>query len=658
VNKIQAAEKGDPGVTRIRLDADSPGREYEGWGVLSAGATSVFLRDYPEPYRSDILDYLFKPKFGLNIQHLKVEIGSAMDSTCGAEPSHVITPEELKNPIPRGYEFWLAAEARKRNPKIMLDALPWGTPYWTKDFTTKEAADWVVAFLDCAKKHYGLDFQYVGGVQNELLSMIGGGKSPDQKKLDRPFTFIKEHLRPALDKAGYKDVQIEAADYYNKRHKGKYKWSVIKRVMADPELDKAMDVVGYHYPVGYLSRYADDRPLPKGFLESGKRLWASEDYSVRGGSFDSAHIYMGKIIREYDELRITKSIAWAPFTSIPKGFLWDNVGFLDASDCWNGHYKVWPGLWSMAQLTQFVEPGWKFMDSAVGSIGKGKESGKYCAFKAPNGKDWSLIVVTGAKPTPVRIEIDNKLGQKQIHAWKSDIQEQMQKLQPVSADNGVVTLKLDGKSIYTLTTTTGQTKGKPAHPIPPEVAGGPRRDDFSEGYKLHDSPRYWGALEGTFEIAEHEGRQVLKQVVPKAGCKWHKGLHGGAILLFGGADHMKTFSIRTETMIQAGFVELGGAVIKKPLLKFQLKRTGDWTFFFEPITKSGTIENFDGDAWHTMETKLVKKNDNGYVVSCAVDGKDVFNSPVDEKLIKAVTPCITSSYAPNMFKSIEVVPGL
>jgi len=56
--------------------------------VLSAGVTSVFLRDYPEPYRSDILDYLFKPKFGLSIQHLKVEIGSSVigDDTNGKPP--------------------------------------------------------------------------------------------------------------------------------------------------------------------------------------------------------------------------------------------------------------------------------------------------------------------------------------------------------------------------------------------------------------------------------------------------------------------------------------------------------------------------------------------------------------------------------------------
>ena len=48
------------------------GRRYDGIGALSGGgATSRLLIDYPEPQRSDILDYLFKPNFGASLQILK-----------------------------------------------------------------------------------------------------------------------------------------------------------------------------------------------------------------------------------------------------------------------------------------------------------------------------------------------------------------------------------------------------------------------------------------------------------------------------------------------------------------------------------------------------------------------------------------------------------
>ena len=38
---------------------------------------------------SDILDFMFKPNFGLDLDILKVEMGGDTDSTEGAEPSHM-----------------------------------------------------------------------------------------------------------------------------------------------------------------------------------------------------------------------------------------------------------------------------------------------------------------------------------------------------------------------------------------------------------------------------------------------------------------------------------------------------------------------------------------------------------------------------------------
>jgi hypothetical protein len=48
-------------TAKVTLDGNSKGRIFEGLGALSAGASSRLLIDYPEPQRSEILDYLFKP---------------------------------------------------------------------------------------------------------------------------------------------------------------------------------------------------------------------------------------------------------------------------------------------------------------------------------------------------------------------------------------------------------------------------------------------------------------------------------------------------------------------------------------------------------------------------------------------------------------------
>jgi Glycosyl hydrolase family 59 len=96
-------------TTTVTLDGTGKGRVFDGLGAASAGASSRLLIDYPEPQRSQILDYLFKPGYGAALQRLKVEIGADVNSTDGSEPSHMRTPSDHSSS--RGYEWWLMAEA-------------------------------------------------------------------------------------------------------------------------------------------------------------------------------------------------------------------------------------------------------------------------------------------------------------------------------------------------------------------------------------------------------------------------------------------------------------------------------------------------------------------------------------------------------------------
>jgi hypothetical protein len=185
----------------ITLNGSDSGRVFEGIGALSAGAGSRLLIDYPEPQRSQLLDFLFKPNFGASLHHLKVEIGGDVNSTEGSEPSHARTREEFEHPrkeyFDRGYEWWLMREAKKRNPKIFLDALQWGAPDWLGDkefpdsgdpntlpwekrmprnrkkFFTQDNADFIASFIKGARKYHSLDINYCG-VWNETPWAMSG----------------------------------------------------------------------------------------------------------------------------------------------------------------------------------------------------------------------------------------------------------------------------------------------------------------------------------------------------------------------------------------------------------------------------------------------------------------------------------------------------
>ena len=66
----------------IELKGDAGGKRFDGIGAVSGGgATSVLLKDYPEPQRSQVLDLLFKPKFGASMSALLVEVPGDGNST-------------------------------------------------------------------------------------------------------------------------------------------------------------------------------------------------------------------------------------------------------------------------------------------------------------------------------------------------------------------------------------------------------------------------------------------------------------------------------------------------------------------------------------------------------------------------------------------------
>ena len=103
-------------TTLLTVDAAAArtGPVFDGVGGTSAGGGTRLLVDYPPATRSDILDLMFKPKFGMSLHHLKVEIGSDGDTTEGSEPTHARSATDVS--FDRGYEAedrYLAASAGK-----------------------------------------------------------------------------------------------------------------------------------------------------------------------------------------------------------------------------------------------------------------------------------------------------------------------------------------------------------------------------------------------------------------------------------------------------------------------------------------------------------------------------------------------------------------
>jgi len=146
---------------QLTVDGRDGGRTFDGLGAVSNFYSSRLLYDYPEPQRGQILDYLFKPGYGAALQHLKHDMGS--DSGGGPATQHEPGDESFD----RGTEWWLMREAKARNPNITLSLLQSAAPGWVGGYFTQQNLDYIVGYIEGAKRHHGLTFDDVAGVVNE-----------------------------------------------------------------------------------------------------------------------------------------------------------------------------------------------------------------------------------------------------------------------------------------------------------------------------------------------------------------------------------------------------------------------------------------------------------------------------------------------------------
>ncbi|HEV2133554.1 MAG TPA: family 16 glycoside hydrolase [Terracidiphilus sp.] len=488
--------------TEVVLDGQSPGQVFDGIGAVSAGASSRLLVDYPEPYRSQILDYLFKPDYGASLQHLKVEIGADVNSTDGSEPSQMRTRSD--HDYSQGYEWWLMNEARKRNPDIVLDTLAWGAPGWIGggDFYSDDMANYVADFIEGAKRKWGLDIAYTG-IWNEKHF-----ESPEYVKI----------LRRVLDEH-HLNTKIVCCDEYPRE--GVDQWTILDAMRKDPALRDAVSVVTVHYP-----RMHGKVTTPDSALGIGKPLWSSEDQPASSASFILSRNWPsgGRALAQlyndnYLKGHFTATEIWSPITSYYDNLAAPNSGLMYANTPWSGHYDVQSAIWVTAHTTQFAQPGWKYMEKSCGNL---PEKGDYVALKSPDGKNWSVVLQTidATHPQTVQFTITGGLSTATVHIWETNKQRTFEHVADVPVHDAKFKYTFDPDSLYSLTTTTGQHKGTAESP-----AAAPFPFPYTENFEstpLLRSPKFLADQDGAFEVQKCEGRagQCLEQVITERPIPW------------------------------------------------------------------------------------------------------------------------------------------
>ncbi|MBW8796477.1 MAG: NPCBM/NEW2 domain-containing protein [Streptomyces sp.] len=641
-----AATASTPPSTAITVDGSGTGRTFDGIGAISGGGgNSRLLINYPEPQRSRILDYLFKPGYGAALQLLKVEIGGDTNSTDGSEPSIEHTRGTVH--CDSGYEWWLMEQAKKRNPDIELYGLAWGAPGWIGnsantpgggDFWSQDMIDYLVDWLGCARQH-GLDIDYLGGW--------------NERGYD---TVWYEKLHAALA-ARHLPVRIVAADSG---------LDVADSVAADPQFAGSVDVVGVHYPCeGGDGGSANTCYSSDTAQATGKPLWASENGSLDENT--GAGALIRSITRGYLDGRYTAYLNWPLLAAIYPNLPYDTVGLAVADEPWSGAYRLGTSLWTTAQVTQVTRPGWTFDDQASGYLGGDRADGSYVTLKPADNSAYSTVVETSTASTAQTADftVGGGLPTGTVHIWATDLAaggKGFVHTGDVTPRAGHFSVTLQPGHVYSLTTTTGQGHGTAVSP-PRQHLALPYRDSFERPTSGREAT-YLSDMQGSFETTacggDRPGRCV-RQMAAQQPIEWQDDSDAFALL---GDPDWRDYTVRSDVYLeQPGTVELMGRAGEQQRPQshqagyfLRAADTGAWSVVRSDTAgrlttlAAGTTRALGTRHWHTLALSF-----GGTTITASVDGRRV--GAVDDSAYPAGQAGLgVVGYQTDEFDNLAVTP--
>ncbi|MEZ0088970.1 RICIN domain-containing protein [Streptacidiphilus sp. EB129] len=629
--------------TAITVNGASGGRTFDGIGAISGGGgNSRLLFDYPEPQRSQILDYLFKPGYGADLQILKVEIGGDTNSTDGAESSieHTKGTVDCSN----GYEWWLMEQAKARNPGIKLYGLSWGAPGWVGNgnFWSQDMVDYLMSWMGCAKQH-SLSIDYLGGWNERGYNASW-----------------YENLHSTLAAKGYGSTKVVGADS---------DWSIATAMRSDSALNSAVDIVGTHYPCGYMSSMTSCSTTSDA-LATGKQLWASENGSEDA---DTGAAPMARAInRGYLDAKMTAFINWPLVASIYQNLGFNTMGLVTANQPWSGSYTVGRSLWATAQTTQFTAPGWQYLDSSSGYLGDNRANGSYVSYRSPDKSAWSTVFETmdASAAQTVTLQVSGGLPAGALHVWSTDFSSNSATghLVPgadLTASGGTYSLTLQPGHIYTVTTTTGQGAGSAASPQR-SVLQLPYSDSLT-GTATGQEARYFSSMNGAFETEPCAGGRsgnCLQQQALQTPIRWTNESSDQPYTTMGDLS-WSDYTVSSDVLLQQpGSVELLGRVgtqgrNNNGLNAYHLRvsDTGAWSLLKSDTSwvwttlASGTTTALGTDSWHRLGLSF-----QGSSITATLDGVTL-GSVTDGSYASGQVALGTAGYYGAQYSNLSITPG-
>ena len=671
---------------------NSPAAAWRGLGFVTGNGSSRLLMDYAEEHPDiyeEILRLLFLPGYGAGLTHIKVELGADVNSSSGTEPCTKRSADEPAD-VTRGAGFRLAADAKRVNPNVTADLLRWGEPSWvSKAFNESREAGfaaryrWYRETIVAAFETYGLQFDFI---------------SPDANETPTPETdwliYFASHLKAEKDAPyDFTKIRIVASDEVGSRN-------IAAEMLENEALRDAVDVIGLHY-----TTYGDDntRRLHEAF---GKEIWYSEGaapcavpslscrVNENGLSGDNGAIDIAnRIIGCFPHGRMTMYEFQPAVNAYYNGSCYAPKQLITANEPWSGAYSVEVGLWVARHFTKFIDPGWRYLESAC--FGDGEEDhvirnsqDNYLTLVSPEGDNFTMVLTNDSGvPRSYLVVLKNlpRLGE------QAYIIETLGNHDPelVDVDWFRVTEKLnlsgvDGEtafpivvkpySIMTITTLSDRINAVYGDE---EIAGDipdskrlpiPYTDDFSCDaavlQKRGMSPKYFTDQGGAFEIVCTPEGNYLEQKITKdtLPSNWRYRGTPEPLTCFGDdrwSNYQAVTTVEFADDSPENYAGIGiryNSAVTCPETsacgyQIRLYADGKWELrYMDEMLRSGSVPIFQKDIPHKIGIGAL-----GSLIMCFADGHSLCELKFDGKPhLRSGRVSLASAYYRNRFLDVAV----
>lgn len=663
-------------------------------GMVSANGSSRLLIDYkaqnPKAYR-ELIDHLFSKETGIGLTHIKLEMGSDVDSSSGSEPATKRLADEAAD-VTRGAGFQLAADIKSVYPNVSVDLLQWGEPAWAHE-SYSERYRWYKETLDAAFDIYGLMFDYVGACANESGVWIGGDK--ENVSWMKYFSHaLKTETKGRYD---YSKIKIVAADEVDS-------CNISYAMLEDEKLRDAIDVIGIHY-----STWSNDA-AKRLKDEFGKEIWYSEGAAVAidpalgknattisgldadtdngglTGSNGTLEI-AARILNMYPQGYMTMYEFQPAVASYYLGSVYTPKQLITANTPWSGYYKVESGAAMASHFTRFLTDDMRYVSGACYGDGeKNTATGdghglvnttnNYITLADKKTGDYTMVFVNDSQMTrsySVSVANLKKSGTK-LNVWKtsgSDQSSWLTNIGSITPANGKFSITVEPYSIITLTTLEGKKSFAECQTSDYQKESAdtvlplPYYDsyDYDLGFLASrgGAPLYQTDVSGSFEVQNGVLVQKVKYDERPYGWGQVNNRYNTEPFTQVGDDRWSDY----KTSIDVTFDKLASEKIQNYTgigvrykstdskgYYIKLYQNGKWQAVKgEILIKEGFINDFDNTLAHNLKVKAL-----GTVISYFVDNVLVCSFTDESAGYSSGRAAIFSALANNAFNNLSVKP--